>query len=348
MSKTDARVSLVIPVRNEAKSIEALLISISQQTRVPDEVIIVDGASDDGTAALAREVAARIGLTARIVESKTRLFPGAGRNVGVADATGDWIALTDAGIRLDRDWLARLLERAAADASCEAVYGDYQPVTHDRFSTCVAIAYVPPPQATPEGRLRFPFVASMLLRRSTFLRVGGFHGGLRSGEDLLFFEALERGKVPTLLAPDARVYWETVPTLKSAFSRFCEYSYSGASAGLWERWQRPVFRRYAIGIGIVAVGTALLGPAALPPLAVGGWAAFLAARAAVALFRNRETFRAPLFEQAIRCAIIATILGAIDLGAIVGSARWVLAGRPTPSADEYPTCAGSLRSDGLQ
>ena len=52
-------ISLVVPVKNEAGSIGEIIASISRQTRPPDEVILVDGGSNDQTVALAE------GLTGR-------------------------------------------------------------------------------------------------------------------------------------------------------------------------------------------------------------------------------------------------------------------------------------------
>ena len=50
---TNPPVSLVMTVLNEAASLDALLASIAAQTTRPDEVIVVDGGSTDGTVAIA-------------------------------------------------------------------------------------------------------------------------------------------------------------------------------------------------------------------------------------------------------------------------------------------------------
>src|SRR4051794_25912174 len=100
-------ISLVIPMRNEEDSLGNLLVSIAKQTRPPDEVILVDGGSTDRTADLARELTAG-DPRFRVIEAGPAL-PGRGRNVGIAAASHPWVALTDAGISLDRAWLEQLL-----------------------------------------------------------------------------------------------------------------------------------------------------------------------------------------------------------------------------------------------
>ena len=53
------KISLVVPVKNEAGSIDELIASISRPTRPPDEVVLVDRGSTDRTVALAEGSTAR-------------------------------------------------------------------------------------------------------------------------------------------------------------------------------------------------------------------------------------------------------------------------------------------------
>ena len=57
-----ARVSLIATVRNEATAVEALLASIATQSRPPDEVVVCDGGSSDGTLAILRAWLPRLPL----------------------------------------------------------------------------------------------------------------------------------------------------------------------------------------------------------------------------------------------------------------------------------------------
>ena len=84
------KVSLIATVLNAEDHIGAFLASVAAQTRAPDEVVIVDGGSTDGTAAALRAAA---GIT--MLED-----PGAnisrGRNVAIAHAAHEVIAVADA------------------------------------------------------------------------------------------------------------------------------------------------------------------------------------------------------------------------------------------------------------
>ena len=106
------RFSVVIPLHNKARHIAACLDSVRAQTRPPFEVIVVDDASSDGSADIARAAA----LPGMRLLSRDTPGPGgyAARNLAIEAARGDWIAFIDA----DDIWLpdhladiARLIER---------------------------------------------------------------------------------------------------------------------------------------------------------------------------------------------------------------------------------------------
>ena len=85
------RISCIIPVRNGAAYIAAALDSIAAQTRPPEQVVVVDDGSQDGSAAIA---AAHV-LQPEIISCHGN-GPAAARNEGLDHATGELIAFLDA------------------------------------------------------------------------------------------------------------------------------------------------------------------------------------------------------------------------------------------------------------
>src|SRR5437879_4258614 len=134
MANFSSRVSLVVPVRNEESSVPSLIKSICAPTRPPDEIILVDGGSTDRTVAIARELTAA-DARFRVLEAG-EATPGRGRNVGIAAASCEWIALTDAGIRLEPGWLEHLTVVVRQDPSVDIVYGNFEPLTGSFFERC--------------------------------------------------------------------------------------------------------------------------------------------------------------------------------------------------------------------
>lgn len=96
------RVSVVIPAHNDAPLLEQCLAALAAQTRPADEVIVVDNASTDATAAVARNAGAR--LLSEPVRGIMRATA-----LGFDAATGDVIARVDADSRPPADWIERVL-----------------------------------------------------------------------------------------------------------------------------------------------------------------------------------------------------------------------------------------------
>lgn len=115
---TGSRVSVVIPALNEEGLLGGLLSDIAAQSRLPDEVIVVDAGSDDGTVDLAEGFP--------FVEVLRATPPVAsGRNVGGRRAEGDVIFFLDADVRLPEGFLERFLEefgRRGYDVACPLYY----------------------------------------------------------------------------------------------------------------------------------------------------------------------------------------------------------------------------------
>ena len=99
--------SVVIPARNEEKVLGAALKALGDQSDPPDEVIVVDNDSDDGTAALARSHGGVI------VVAEARHGITYARTAGFDAAAGALIARIDADTIVTPGW-ARAIRRAFA------------------------------------------------------------------------------------------------------------------------------------------------------------------------------------------------------------------------------------------
>ncbi len=239
------KVSVVVPVKNEAGTIERLIFSLAAQTVRPDEVIIVDGGSQDRTAEIVEQWAQKHGLSDWIrVVRLDEASPGKGRNVGVEHAQNDWIAFTDAGIRVEAMWLERLIEVVNNDDSVDVVYGSYEPVTETWVEQCSALAYVEPKQPRAGQPMRGPFIASSLMKRGVWEGVGGFPD-YRAAENLVFMEAIEKNQYKIAWAPRATVWWELQPTLGTTYRHLALHSRHTARIGHAER-HHSIARQYLV------------------------------------------------------------------------------------------------------
>jgi glycosyltransferase involved in cell wall biosynthesis len=165
-------ISVVIPAYNAAKYLAETLRSVLGQTFAPAEVIVVDDGSKDGTADIAEMFAPEVKVF-RVRNGKQ----STARNFGVNRATSEWIAFIDA----DDLWVPNKLElqmkELARDPTADLCYTGMMWMTQkgdiavlDKEHTFI------PADSIREALLRdVSFLPStVVIRRSTFLRVGGF------------------------------------------------------------------------------------------------------------------------------------------------------------------------------
>lgn len=133
-----------MPVRNGARWLPAALTSIKQQTLTDWELIVVDDASDDGSADLVRRY---MGSRATIIRSNTHLGPGRARNLGWCACRGKYIAAMDCDEtmyprRLEAQVATLEAEPTATLAYCDHLEIDYQAGKKKPRTT-------PPPEQLP-------------------------------------------------------------------------------------------------------------------------------------------------------------------------------------------------------
>lgn len=325
------RVSLVIPVFNEEETLPELFASIRAQSRQPDEVILVDGASTDGTVALARRLSEG-DLRFRVLEPGPAT-PGRGRNVGIEAAECEWIALTDAGIRLEPEWLAHLVEATATHPEAGIVYGNFEPIVNSWFEACETLIFVHPRSDRPGGRMRGPFIASSLVKRESWERVGGFPD-LRAAEDLIFMERLEQAGVPAAWAPGATVHWKLPATPAGLFRRFALFSRHNVWAGRQRYWHYGLARFYLVCVPFAGAAV-LWSPAWLAPPA-----ALWLARVARSIWARRDG-RGPLWVlHPGRLLGAAGVLGIVEIATIIGWLQAYLGVRPAAVRGSTPGVVG--------
>lgn len=111
-----ASISIVVPSRNDAEILRGCLDSLAAQTRPPDEVIVVDNASDDDTAEVARAAGAR-------VVDEPRLGVLHATAAGFDAARFEIVGRLDADSRAAPDWVEHVERRFDADPTMAALTG---------------------------------------------------------------------------------------------------------------------------------------------------------------------------------------------------------------------------------
>lgn len=249
-SRLTFHVSVIATVKNEAQTVHRLLDSLATQTRPPDEVVIVDGGSTDGTVEVLEEY-----TTGGDLPLKVLVRPGTnisqGRNVAIAEATGEIIASTDAGVRLSPNWLDELVKPLEKDRELYVVSGFFLPDPQTVFETALGATVLPVlADVNPDKFL--PSSRSVAFRKEAWERVGGYPEWLDYCEDLVFdFKLRELG--PFAFAPRAVAYFRPRKSLIAFFKQYYRYARGDGKADLWRLRHAIRYSTYLIAVPAIFI-----------------------------------------------------------------------------------------------
>jgi glycosyltransferase involved in cell wall biosynthesis len=240
------KVSVIVTVKNEEAAIQTLLDSLYHQILPPDEVVICDGGSTDGTLAVAREFARWLPI--KLVEA-----PGsnisAGRNRAIAAASGPVIASTDAGVMLSPSWLASITEPIRAGRAA-VVGGWFEPDPYTDFEVAMGATVLPELSDIEAGKF-LPSSRSIAFLKSAWEAAGGYPEWLDYCEDLVFDLALRERIGAFAFAPRAVAHFRPRGSLRSFFRQYYLYARGDGKANLW-------LKRHLIRYGTYLVALPLL------------------------------------------------------------------------------------------
>ena len=114
------RLSVIVCAHNEARYLPSCLYSLLAQSRIPDEILVVNNASTDETRAVAHQVP-----HVRVVDEPRKGLVVA-RETGRREATGDVLVYLDADCRAPLTWLARIERHFLRDRRLLALSGPYR------------------------------------------------------------------------------------------------------------------------------------------------------------------------------------------------------------------------------
>lgn len=228
------KVSLILTVLNEGEHIRRLLDSIVAQERLPDEVVVCDGGSHDNTVIIIQSYSTRLPL--KIVSA-----PGSnisqGRNTAIRAATGEIIAVTDAGVWLEADWLAALLAAAGwpdSQPGPALVAGFYHSDPTNVFE--IALGATTLPNLSEISPAKFlPSSRSVAFQKSAWEAVGSYPEWLDFSEDVIFDLALRQKFGPFAFAPNAIAHFRPRASLASFARQYFNYAKGDGKANLWPR-----------------------------------------------------------------------------------------------------------------
>lgn len=178
-------ISAIVCAYNEAAYLPACLHALLAQTRPPDEIIVIDNASVDGTGALARAIPG-----VRVVHEPARGLVVARETARMA-ARGDVLAYVDADCRPPITWLEKVERRFTRRPALVAVTGPYRFYDWDLLGRALIRGYdilvAPPTHWTVHhafGIGAILYGGNFAVTRDALARINGFDRSIEfHGED---------------------------------------------------------------------------------------------------------------------------------------------------------------------
>lgn len=227
-----AMITLIATVLNEGDNIHHVMRSIKAQTRQPDEIVIVDGGSTDNTVSIMQGYADELPLRV-VVQSGCNISEG--RNRAIDEASGDIIAVTDAGVKLTDHWLEQLTQPLLDHQdTVDVVAGFFLADPQTLFEVALGATTLPL-QSEIDPATFLPSSRSVAFRKAASDFIGGYPEWLDFCEDLIFDIRLQRTAKPFVFAPDALVYFRPRPTLRKFYKQYYLYARGDGKADLWRK-----------------------------------------------------------------------------------------------------------------
>ncbi|MBA4189892.1 MAG: glycosyltransferase family 2 protein [Planctomycetaceae bacterium] len=225
-------ISVIVPVRNEAKSIEHTLRLLLTQNfpREQYEVIVADGVSTDATVTIVRRLQGEFD-NLKLVYNPAR-FSSAGRNTAIRHSTKDVVVVVDGHCHVpDRNYLKNL--STAFDASGADCLGRPQPLDVPEpspFQQAVSAARSSRLGHNPgsdiysdQPKFVTPQSTAVAYSRTVLHRIGMFDEAFDACEDVEFNERVHAAGLTCYFAPAAKIVYEPRSNFRALFYQLSRY-----------------------------------------------------------------------------------------------------------------------------
>jgi glycosyltransferase involved in cell wall biosynthesis len=234
------RVSVILLTKNSVLTVEKSIESIFHQTLKPDEVVVVDGHSTDGTLDIVQR------YTVKLVKEPGLGF-GYARNLGVKNAAGDIIFFLDADCYAEPDWIEKALPHFDSNPEVVGVTGRTR-LWNVESPVARFLAHVGGRINMPKDEMFVKIAPTMNLamKRMAIDEVGGFDDTLIRCEDTdLTYEISQKHKI--LYDPNVTIWFRGAPNLSVA-SRKCVRHFTGVGQLFAKHGLKSSFVRFNLPV----------------------------------------------------------------------------------------------------
>lgn len=200
------RISVIIPAYNAENTIDKNIAALLSQTRLPDEIIVIDNNSHDGTVRSVEKQMSKNYPLKMILDKETKSGPSAARNRGVMLSSGDVVAFIDADEVPPGNWVEIIYREF--NRGSEVVYG---PVTEadrktflKKYLDIMEKANLGERQEFKPGvrNNNFLYAGNLAIKKDLFYKTGRFNESMHLGEDIDLSKRIYRLGRPIVYNPE--------------------------------------------------------------------------------------------------------------------------------------------------
>lgn len=220
------KISFISTIYNEEKNVERFLDSIINQSRIPDEIIIVDGGSTDKTVKLIKKVKEKTKIPFEIIVSpKANIAKG--RNIAIRKAKHELIFVSDAGCVVNKGWIKETLKFFP---KADVVAGNHKAIIKNNFEFFQGLLTV-----NKVDRITRMSSRNLAFKKKCWKKANGYPERCLTGEDTLFNIRLKKVGCNMQVNPRKDVAWEMRPNLVKFFKQFYKYGQGDKIQGnIWK------------------------------------------------------------------------------------------------------------------
>ena len=204
------KLSVIIPVYDEAEDISNCINSLNSQSYKNFEIILVDDGCTDDTISIATKTAEKNNLKIKILQ-QNHGGPGLARNLGAKEAKGDILIFIDADMTFADNYLENLIKPILNDKEVIGTTHDYEVATNidNIYSSFWGKIRVSKEDAPNVKIFR-------AIRRDKFLELGGFDPKYSYADDQsLWF----KHQIKPIVAKDTNCFHKNPETLKATYKQ---------------------------------------------------------------------------------------------------------------------------------
>jgi glycosyltransferase involved in cell wall biosynthesis len=245
-------VSVILTARNEQATARQTIDSLLRQTRLPEEIVVTETGSSDGTLEVLRELAAESSVPIHIIIMEDANI-ARGRNAAIAQARGPVIAVTDFGCQPEPGWLEYLVAPFEIDPATQVSAGRYAEATPSRYSLWPALPQIDPQTYLPPG-------GAAAFTKTAWESVGGYPEWLTlTGEDTYFDLELKRVCNQWAFVPEAVIRWVAPDSRTGRLHKSYRWAVGDGEIGVLARlYQRLLLKAGFLFLGPVVLAVIIL------------------------------------------------------------------------------------------